>query len=157
MGDSEIEIVIPHTCDIGACLIQKRDHVPAFGDAAFEARIEGIAGEEGQDVRLTSKFQMVSIVVHHGLKAGDSSYGFSRPGFDVVDIIVMDQTEVRTASPGGRVCNGEASGFNGRHSAMREKQARRRDYKYLVLEVPSIRSRSAKPRRYVMLFAIDKI
>lgn len=52
----------------------------AFGDAAFEARIEGIAGEEGQDVRLASKFRMGPIVVHHGLEAGDTPYGFSRPG-----------------------------------------------------------------------------
>lgn len=147
--------------------------MPALGDTAFQARIEGIAGEEGQDFGLIRESRVGSVVVHDRLKAGDSSYRFSRPGsgglgvvskwpawwgqrddsLDVVDIVVVDQAEVRTTCPRGRVSNGEAVGFKGGHSASiwtrrrRRGRGRGRKQQRQQQRRKKIRRRSAKARR----------
>jgi hypothetical protein len=44
-------------------------------DGAFEAWVEGIAGEEGENVRLTGKSRVGAVIVHEGLKAGGTTNG----------------------------------------------------------------------------------
>lgn len=50
----------------------------ALGDGAFKARVEGIAGEEGQDVGLVGKSRMGAVVVHEGLESGHPANWFCR-------------------------------------------------------------------------------
>jgi hypothetical protein len=47
-----------HTRHIGAHRIEKWHHMPAFCDCTFDAGIESIAGEEGQDIRLPGELRV---------------------------------------------------------------------------------------------------
>lgn len=44
-------------------------------DGALEAGIEGIAGEEGENVRLTGKSRVGAVIVHERLESGGTANG----------------------------------------------------------------------------------
>lgn len=69
-----------NTRHVGPHFVQKWHHMLSFGDCAFEARVEGISREEGEDIGLTGKPRVGAIIVHEGLKARDTADRFSRPG-----------------------------------------------------------------------------
>lgn len=52
--------------------------MPAFGDGALDTGIEGIAGEEGEDIGLAGEPRVGVVVVHEGLETGDASDGLCR-------------------------------------------------------------------------------
>lgn len=56
------------TCDVGAHCVQEWDHMSALGDCTFNTRIERIAGEECQDIRLPGKVRVRAVIVYKGLK-----------------------------------------------------------------------------------------
>lgn len=58
-----------HACYVGPDFVQERHHMSALCDSAFETWVECIAGEEGQNVGLTSKSWVAAVVVHEGLEA----------------------------------------------------------------------------------------
>lgn len=60
-----------HTRHVGADLVEERYHMPPLGDSTLETRVEGIAGEEREDIGLAGKSRVGAIVLHEGLEAGD--------------------------------------------------------------------------------------
>ena len=58
-----------HTCHIRPCLVQKRYHMPALCDSTLETWIEGIAGEEREELRLIGEAGVGPVVVDDGLEA----------------------------------------------------------------------------------------
>jgi hypothetical protein len=42
--------------------------MPALCDCTFDTRVESIAGEEGQNIGLTSELWVMTVVIHEGLK-----------------------------------------------------------------------------------------
>jgi hypothetical protein len=68
-------------------------------NAAFDARIERISREEGQNFCLPLEPLIVSVVVHESLKSRISTNGFPRASFNVVDIVVVEEAEVRWGIP----------------------------------------------------------
>lgn len=67
-----------HTCHVSPRFVQKWDHMPALGDGALDTGIEGITGEEGEDIGLAGKPRVGAVVVHEGLETGDAADGFCR-------------------------------------------------------------------------------
>lgn len=52
--------------------------MPPLCHSTLEARIKGIAGEEGEDVGLIGKARVGAVIVHKRLEAGDSADWFCR-------------------------------------------------------------------------------
>ena len=71
-----------------------------FGDAAFQTRIEGIATEECQAFGLAGEVGRVLVIVAEGLKARYTAHRVARTLLDMIDIVVMDKTQIRWASGG---------------------------------------------------------
>ena len=69
-----------HTRHICPDLVQKRHHVPPLGNGALETGIEGIAGEEGEQVRLAGEAGVGTVVVDEGLETSDTTNWFCGPG-----------------------------------------------------------------------------
>ena len=69
-----------HTRHICPDLVQKRHHVPPLGNGALETGIEGIAGEEGEEVRLAGEAGVGTVVVDEGLETSDTTNWFCGPG-----------------------------------------------------------------------------
>lgn len=68
LDDPKIEIMITHTRYIGAHCVEEWYHMPALCDCTFDTRVESIAGEEGQNIGLTSELWVMTVVIHEGLK-----------------------------------------------------------------------------------------
>lgn len=51
----------------------------ALGDGTLETGVEGIAGEESEDIRLVGKFMIMVVMIHDGLETSDAADGFCRP------------------------------------------------------------------------------
>lgn len=106
----------------------------AFSNGALKARIEGISGEEGQDIGLSGETGIGAVVVHDGLESGDTTDRLSRAWsivvslrrywrsvghgdvLYVVDIVVMDQTQIRRGGPFAGMGDGKTVGFDRRHA-----------------------------------------
>ena len=69
MRSTKVELVVANTCCVDADLIQYGDHVAAFGDGAFLARVEGIAGEEREWVWRVLEIIVVAVVFAKGFEA----------------------------------------------------------------------------------------
>lgn len=64
-----------HTRYIDPSFIQEGHHMATLCDGALEAGIEGIAGEEGENVRLIGKSRVGAVIVHERLKTGGATNG----------------------------------------------------------------------------------
>jgi hypothetical protein len=64
-----------HTRNVDSSFVQEGYHMATLRDSAFQARVEGIAREEGEDVRLTGKSRVGAVIVHEGLEAGGATNG----------------------------------------------------------------------------------
>lgn len=64
-----------HTRGVDPSFIQEGHHMATLRDGALEARVEGIAGEEGENVRLTAKSRVGAVIVHERLEAGGATDG----------------------------------------------------------------------------------
>lgn len=105
--------------------------MPALCDGTLETRIEGIAGEEGKELRLIGEAGVGAIVVDDGLEASDTTDWFCGPRserlayaaiqvgkgsvLNVVDIVVMEKTEIRTPCPLARVGDGQTTSLEDGH------------------------------------------
>lgn len=58
----------------------------ALCDGTFETRIEGIAGEEGEELRSIGEAGVGTVVVDDGLEAGDTTDWLCGPGSREVSI-----------------------------------------------------------------------
>lgn len=61
----------------------------ALSDSALETRIEGIAGEEGEELRLAGEAGMRTVIVDDGLETSYTTDWFCRPGSENVSIYLM--------------------------------------------------------------------
>ena len=75
-----------HTRHICPDSVQKRHHVSPLGDGTLETGIEGIAGEEGEEVRLAGEAGVGTVVVDEGLETSDTTDWFCGPGSGIVSI-----------------------------------------------------------------------
>lgn len=75
-----------HTRHIRSDPVQKRYHMSPLGNGALETGIEGIAGEEGEEVRLAIEAGVGAVVVDEGLETSDTTDWFCGPGSEVVSI-----------------------------------------------------------------------
>ena len=75
-----------HTRHICPDPIQKRHHVSPLGHGTLETGIEGIAGEEGEEVRLTGEAGVGTVVVDEGLETSNTTDWFCGPGSEVVSV-----------------------------------------------------------------------
>lgn len=87
-----------------------------LGDRAFEAWVEGISGEEGENVRLSGESGIGTIMIDYGLESRNTTDWLRRPWFHVVNIIVMDETKIGGSGSFGRMGDGESVGFHSGHS-----------------------------------------
>lgn len=51
----------------------------SFSHRALQTGIEGISGEESEQLRLTGVFRIRSVMVHEGLETWDTANRFRRP------------------------------------------------------------------------------
>jgi hypothetical protein len=67
-----------NTSHVRAHFIQKWHHMLPFCDSTFEARVEGIAGEEGEGTGLAGKARVGAVEVDERLEARGTTNGFCR-------------------------------------------------------------------------------
>lgn len=68
-----------HARHVCTSFIQKGHHMSPLGDRAFDTRIEGIAGEEGEEVRLVFEAGVRPVVIDDGLETRDTADWFCGP------------------------------------------------------------------------------
>lgn len=66
-----------HTRHVNPRFIQEGYHMTTLCNCTFETRVEGIAGEESENVGLTGKSRIGAVVVHERLEAGGTTDGLS--------------------------------------------------------------------------------
>jgi hypothetical protein len=64
-----------HTRYVNSSFVQEGYHMATLRDGALKARVEGITGEEGDNVRLIGKSRVRAVIVHEGLEAGGATDG----------------------------------------------------------------------------------
>ena len=65
-----------------------------FGHTALQTRIEGIATEQGEELRLICITLVFAVVIAQGLKSSDATHRLSRTWFHVIDIIVVYEAKI---------------------------------------------------------------
>lgn len=96
-----------HTCHICPCLVQERYHVSALCDGTLETRIEGIAGEEGEKLRLIGEAGVGTVVVDDGLEASDTADWLCGPGSERLAYVVRSGRDKERTRRDRHHCNGE--------------------------------------------------
>lgn len=66
----------PHASNVGAGLVQKRNHMPPLRNRALQTGIECVAGEEGEEVGECREARTGSVVIDDGLEALYAANGF---------------------------------------------------------------------------------
>lgn len=66
-----------------------------FGHTALQTRVESIAGEKGQKIWLAFELVVLLIVIVQSLKSRNASHRVSGARVDMVDIVEMEDAEVR--------------------------------------------------------------
>ena len=66
----------------------------ALGDTALQTRIEGITGEEGQELRLALVLLAIAVFVAEVDESGEATNGLCAGRVDMVDVVVMDDSQV---------------------------------------------------------------
>lgn len=69
----------------------------SLGNAAFETGIKRIATEQRHTLWEAFEPLILLIVLAKSLETGDATDGVARAGFDVVHIVVVDETQVWSA------------------------------------------------------------
>ena len=64
-----------HARYVDPSFIQEGYHMTTFRDGAFQAGVEGIAGEEGENVRFVGKSRVGAVIVHERLETGGATNG----------------------------------------------------------------------------------
>jgi hypothetical protein len=64
-----------HTRYVDPGFIQEGYHMTTLCDGALEAGIKGIAGEEGENVRLGGESGVGAVIVHERLETGGTTNG----------------------------------------------------------------------------------
>jgi hypothetical protein len=64
-----------HTRYIDPSFVQEGYHMATLRDGALEAGVKGIAGEEGENVRLTGKSRIGAVIVHERLETRGATNG----------------------------------------------------------------------------------
>lgn len=64
-----------------------------FRHTALQAGVECIATEESETLRLPRETRIVLVEIAQRLEAGDATDRVTRAGFDVVDVVVMHESE----------------------------------------------------------------
>jgi len=82
-------ITYSYASNVDANIVQYRDHVRSFGNAAFQTGIKGIATEDSDQLRLIYESWIVSVLIAKGLKSSNTTTWVSRAWFHMVDVIEM--------------------------------------------------------------------
>ena len=67
-----------------------------FRNTTFQTRIKRIPTKQRQQLRLAVEAPIPSIVVAQSLELRDTAYGLSRAGLDVIDVVVVEDAEIRS-------------------------------------------------------------
>lgn len=97
LADAEVEIMVAEAGTVGAESVENRDHVAPLGYGALQAGVEGIAGEEGEAGGLAVEAVALLVLVADSHEPGNATHRLSRGRIEVVDIIVVKQSQVGRA------------------------------------------------------------
>jgi hypothetical protein len=76
LSGTEVEVMVPDTCNVGSNVVQDWDHVATSGDRTFGARVVRVSREDCDEFYLILELLIIAVVVAKSLESSRATCWF---------------------------------------------------------------------------------